>query len=225
MLSFSKTTGYAVLALGCLEASGGKWVLSQQISACTGVPMPYLRKILHSLSKAGLVDTKRGYQGGFCLARPADEIRLIDVIEAVEGIPEKTPCLLGLTDCNDSAPCPLHPYAGKLRDEIRRRLEETTVASVAEYARLVRSELLRCRPNPRLENDDDVAGTSVDPVVGGQLEQILPHLGPFGATSEACDPSGSCGCSPPADSNNQAERTDDTSASTDSNGPSPEVSA
>ncbi|GAB6166014.1 hypothetical protein JCM19992_20140 [Thermostilla marina] len=197
MLSFSKTTGYAVLALGCLEASGGKWVLSQQISACTGVPMPYLRKILHSLSKAGLVNTKRGYQGGFCLAKPADEIRLIDVIKAVEGLPEKPLCLLGLTECNDSAPCPLHPYAGKLRDEVRRRLEETTVASVAEYAKMVQADLIRCRPNPRLEENDE-STAAVEAAIGTRLEQILPHLGPFGTTAEPCGPSGSCGCSPQA---------------------------
>lgn len=145
MLSFSRTTGYAILALGCLESSRGAWVLSKQINSCTNIPMPYLRKILHALSKAGLVETKRGYHGGFRLARPAGEIPLAEVIAAVEGLPEHPRCLIGFSQCNDQAPCPLHPYAEQLREELARRLDETTVATVAEYARTIHSDLLRCQ--------------------------------------------------------------------------------
>ena len=65
MLSLSQTTGYAVLAMGCIGSWKGDWVRSEAIHECTGVPKPYLRKLLYALGQAGLLETKRGYEGGF----------------------------------------------------------------------------------------------------------------------------------------------------------------
>ncbi|MHC5013665.1 MAG: RrF2 family transcriptional regulator [Planctomycetota bacterium] len=71
MLSLSHTTGYAILALACLEGAGGRWVLSTEIAELTGTPRPYLSRVLHTLRRSGLVRAKRGYRGGFALARAA----------------------------------------------------------------------------------------------------------------------------------------------------------
>ncbi|GAB6166344.1 hypothetical protein JCM19992_23440 [Thermostilla marina] len=183
MLAFSRTTGYAILALGCLERTQGAWVLSKQINACTGIPMPYLRKILHALGKAGLVETKRGYQGGFRLAQPAGEIRLIDVITAVEGEIAEKVCILGLRECNDKAPCPLHSYAGELRQELLEKLRNTSVADVGDYARSVHSELLRCatRGETAYLRPVDSLGM-IDASLSGQIAVELPTV-PRGETT------------------------------------------
>ncbi|MHC4710827.1 MAG: RrF2 family transcriptional regulator, partial [Planctomycetota bacterium] len=99
MLSLSQTTGYAILALSCLVEDQDRWVLSRDIAATTEIPGPYLSRVLHALGRSGLIRTKRGYRGGFALARPASRISLLDVAEAVEGRDWKAPCLLGLTSC------------------------------------------------------------------------------------------------------------------------------
>jgi Rrf2 family iron-sulfur cluster assembly transcriptional regulator len=145
MLSFSHTTGYAILALGCVESGNGHWVLSQQIHKCTGIPMPYLRKVLNALGQAGLIRTKRGYRGGFVLARPATEITLTDVVEAMERENPIPDCLLGLPGCSDATPCPLRSFWREERAKIERQLRDVTVAEAAECVRTARWGKL-CRP-------------------------------------------------------------------------------
>ncbi len=135
MLSLSQTTGYAVLALGCLEECGGRLVLARDIAACTGIPLPYLSKLLHTLRGRGLIHGKRGYRGGFSLSRPAARISLAEVAEAVEGPQWLPDCLLGLTDCTPEVLCPTYAFWKVERKKIERELRRTTLADVAAFLR------------------------------------------------------------------------------------------
>jgi Rrf2 family protein len=136
MLSLSQTTGYAILALSCLEEGDGQnWILARDIAECTGIPKPYLSKILHSLQGSGLIRTKRGYRGGFSLVRPADEISLMEIAEAVEGASCLTGCLLGLADCSEEKSCPTHSFWVEERQRIRKALSSTTLKDVAGFER------------------------------------------------------------------------------------------
>lgn len=136
MLSLSQTTGYAILALSCLEVGDGEnWILARDIAACTGIPKPYLSKILHSLLGSGLIRTKRGYRGGFSLARPSSGISLLEIAEAVEGAGVLDGCLLGLAECSEEVACPAHEFWSRERERIRRRLGGTTLKDVARFER------------------------------------------------------------------------------------------
>ena len=115
MLALSQTTGYAVLALSCLDGCGDRWVLAKNISECTGISLPYLSKMLHALTGSGVIVAKRGYRGGFQLAQPADQITLLEVVEAVEGQAWMPRCLLGLDECSDQRACPTHEFWKKQR--------------------------------------------------------------------------------------------------------------
>jgi Rrf2 family iron-sulfur cluster assembly transcriptional regulator len=148
MLSFSQTAGYAVLALGCIGSWKGDWVLSKQVHKCTGIPMPYLRKILFALGKAGLIVAKRGYQGGFVLARPPQEISLLEVVRAVEHDKPGVDCLLGLAGCCDATPCPLRGFWQKERARIDTRLARTSLVKAAESIRAARWGKLTVCPPP-----------------------------------------------------------------------------
>jgi Rrf2 family iron-sulfur cluster assembly transcriptional regulator len=133
MLSLSQTTGYAIRALCCLERSDGRLVRARQIADCTGIPKPYLSKTLHILGRSGLIRTKRGYQGGFVLAHPARRIRLLDIVEAVEGEAWQPRCLLGMADCSDQRNCPTHEFWKVERERIRAELARLTLAAVAKF--------------------------------------------------------------------------------------------
>jgi Rrf2 family protein len=147
MLSLSQTSGYAVLALGCIGSWKGEWVLSKDIHKCTGVPMPYLRKILFALGKAGLIQAKRGYQGGFILARAPNKITLLDVVRAVEHEKPGEDCLLGLAGCSDATPCPMRSFWQKQRARIEAKLDSVTLAKAAESVRAARwGKLTACPP-------------------------------------------------------------------------------
>jgi Rrf2 family protein len=131
MLSFSRTTGYAVLALTCIGSWKGQRVLAGQIHKCTGVPMPYLEKILFLLGRHGLVQSKRGHRGGFVLARPAEEISLLDVVFAIEHNKSPTDCVLGLAGCADEDPCQLRAVWPKIWAQIEVELRGITIADAA----------------------------------------------------------------------------------------------
>ncbi len=138
MLSFSQTSGYAVLALGCIGSCDGKRVFSKEIHECTGIPTPYLRKILFSLGKSGLIEAKRGYRGGFVLARSPGEITLLDVVRAVEHDEHVSECLLSLAGCSDETPCPIRAFWQKERARIEAELQSITVAQAADSIRTSR---------------------------------------------------------------------------------------
>jgi Rrf2 family protein len=75
---------YAVRAAVELAAAG-ELVTAEHIAQAQGIPVNFLENILSELRRGGIVDSRRGQQGGYTLARPAAEISLADVIRAVEG--------------------------------------------------------------------------------------------------------------------------------------------
>ncbi len=151
MLSLSQTSGYAILALACLDQVSEQYILAKDIAACTGIRLPYLSKILYALSQAGLVDSKRGYRGGFRLVRPADELSIAEIVDAIDGPDWCNACLLGFASCSDERACPTHSFWSEERRRIRALMERITVREVAEFERQNPEKLGQCRCRP----DDD----------------------------------------------------------------------
>jgi Rrf2 family transcriptional regulator, iron-sulfur cluster assembly transcription factor len=135
MFSLSQTTGYAILALGFLDKCGGQLVLAKDITYATGIPLPYLSKILNALTRTGLIVGKRGYQGGFALSRPADKISLFDVTQAVEGQNWMPNCPLGIIGCSKKPLCPIHDFWMDQRTKIYAELRRITLADMSAYVR------------------------------------------------------------------------------------------
>lgn len=85
-MKISKTTGYALVSAGyiarhCQEGL----VLASIISKQCDIPLSYLLKVLEQLVKANILRSKKGPRGGFTLARPAEDITILEIIEAIEG--------------------------------------------------------------------------------------------------------------------------------------------
>ncbi len=102
----------------------------REIAKQTGLPEPYLAKIVRQLVSAGLVRAYRGPGGGITLSRPPHAINLWDIVRAMEGSPDTDWCLLGLQACSEQTPCPVHHQFAPIRADTRRLLEETTLASL-----------------------------------------------------------------------------------------------
>ena len=121
---------YAVRAAVELAAAGDL-VTAEQVADAQGIPLNFLENILRDLRRAGVVESRRGQQGGYTLARSAEEISLADVIRAVEG---------PLATVRGQAPEDL-AYAGSaerlgevwvaLRAAVRSVLEQVSLADVA----------------------------------------------------------------------------------------------
>jgi len=147
MLSMSKTTGHAIRAMCCLDRSKDRLVRARQIADCTGMPKPYLSKILHALGRSGLITTKRGRRGGFALARPAWQISLLDIVEAVEGTAWQEGCLLGISECTDERSCPTREFWKVERERIRAELARLTLVKVSEFE-AAGGRARECSPRP-----------------------------------------------------------------------------
>jgi Rrf2 family protein len=81
----SAKVDYAVRASIALAAAGPGPVKGDRIAEAQGIPLRFLENILGELKHAGLVASQRGQEGGYWLAKPADEITLAEIIRAVEG--------------------------------------------------------------------------------------------------------------------------------------------
>jgi Rrf2 family protein len=125
-----QTTSYAVLALSCLARNGGIWRQIDDISACIGIPKPYLAKVLHSLPRSGIVAAKRGYGGGYRLRHAARAIRLLDILEAMEGHAIEGLCMLGTARCSDERACLVHRFWKTTRTHCLTSLERVTLADL-----------------------------------------------------------------------------------------------
>jgi Rrf2 family iron-sulfur cluster assembly transcriptional regulator len=109
----------------------------RDIAERTALPQPYLEQILLALKGAGLVRSKRGVGGGYVLARPADQIRLSEIVSAVDG-----PITLGDFgqphqdgSCDHEGQCVLLGIWNKAGDHMRTYLEGFTLANIADIAR------------------------------------------------------------------------------------------
>jgi Rrf2 family protein len=128
-----------------MEGCGERWVLAKEMAQCAGIPLPYLSKTLHALGGSGLIEAKRGYRGGFRLAKPAGRITLLDIAEAVEGEGWLPRCLLGLESCTDDRACPTHTFWTKQREKIEAELRRRTLCDVARFERNRRARLGVCK--------------------------------------------------------------------------------
>ncbi len=104
-----------------------------EIARSTGSPRNYLGKILLQLSRHGLVESRKGLGGGFRLARPAAEIRLIDVMASIEDVSRWSACVFTSGICSDTQPCMVHTRWSNARDAFLTFLHDTTVAELARH--------------------------------------------------------------------------------------------
>jgi len=99
MLSLTRKTDYALVALAELARRAPQRISARKLAECVRVPLPVLANILHQLLNRGLVCSTRGPQGGYLLARDPDRISLAQVIDAIEGGFRLAVCCHDLSGC------------------------------------------------------------------------------------------------------------------------------
>lgn len=108
-LELTKRGDYAVRAMLALARGSGNGLLSaRRISDAMVIPVRFLPQVLGDLQRAGLVEAAPGRAGGYRLARPAAEVTLLDVVEAVEGDSRRRTCVLRGGPCGLDGHCDVH---------------------------------------------------------------------------------------------------------------------
>ncbi|HED06235.1 MAG TPA: Rrf2 family transcriptional regulator [Ignavibacteria bacterium] len=130
---FSKKCEYGLQAVLYL-AAGMEWGVTsaEVISKKLNIPKEFISKILQSLTKSGIIYSKKGKSGGFALAKDPKNIRLIDVVEAIDGLSIFESCVLGFPECSPEDPCPVHDKWGELRNNAYNMLSDETIDQFAE---------------------------------------------------------------------------------------------
>lgn len=131
---FSKSCEYAIRAVIfiCTKKEENKVVKIQEIAEAVGAPVYYTSKILQQLSRLKIMGSLKGQNGGFYMGQEHKEIRLIDIVNAIDGDKIFNGCALGLSSCSETKPCPLHAQFKSIRKEIKDMLESTTIHDLSK---------------------------------------------------------------------------------------------
>jgi Rrf2 family protein len=113
----------------------------KEIAAAEGIPSHFLAKILQQLARKGLLASTKGPTGGFCLKGSSRDMRLVDIVSAVDGLSHYQQCIGGHPLCSDDALCPMHDGWKALHSRIMDYLEKTTIGSLETKLRRKRKEL------------------------------------------------------------------------------------
>jgi len=130
---FSKKCEYGLQGTLYLAANTDKGpISSDEIAEVLQIPKEFVSKILQSLTKHDIIGSKKGKAGGFFLKKPANEVKLIDIVAAIDGTDIFESCVLGFPQCSPDHPCPVHDRWGTLRDEAFTMLSSETLDQLTE---------------------------------------------------------------------------------------------
>jgi Rrf2 family protein len=134
MLSLTKKSEYALIAICHLARVHERVVSAREIAELHQVPLPLLMNILKQLNQAGCVNSVRGARGGYTLAVPPQTLTLAAVLRAVEGPVRLVNCApigIGSRVCERAGVCSIRSPIHKLHHQFLQFLDEVTVSDIA----------------------------------------------------------------------------------------------
>lgn len=134
-MQITRQADYALRAMIYLAQSPPQERISTgKIAKAQHIPSSFLAKIISQLSIAGLLNTSRGARGGVQLSKPADEITLLEVVEAIDGPVKINECVGETGHCEYEETCPMAPIWKDIHEELVKRLRGTSIGALAKKA-------------------------------------------------------------------------------------------
>lgn len=132
-MKLTKAGEYAIRTVLYLAGKDPALVIKKsEVAEAMSIPSHFLSKIAQTLSRAGILMIRQGAAGGYRLARPAEEITLLKVIEAVEGEIMFNDCLVGEGMCHRSDICAVHNVWVTVKSKVRETLAGVSFAQLAD---------------------------------------------------------------------------------------------
>lgn len=131
---FSKACEYALRATLyiSIRSVDGSRLGIPEIAKQIDAPVAFTAKILQTLAREKVISSAKGPNGGFFLDPTAKPVLLNSIVKAIDGNDDVLhACALGLKECSDKFPCPIHYEVKEYRDHLRRVMKETTVQQLA----------------------------------------------------------------------------------------------
>ena len=136
MLRLSKMTDYGTLVLAQMSRRPDAVHTAAELSDATQVGAPTVSKLLKQLTRGGLLNSQRGANGGYALARPPAEITAADIIDAIEGHVGITECATDHSNCELEANCHVGTAWQRINVAIREALRDVTLMELARPSQL-----------------------------------------------------------------------------------------
>lgn len=133
MLKITKQTDYGIVLLTQLAAQPARLFAAPELASEVRLPVPIVSKILKLLTRAGVLSSHRGAKGGYTLARPAAEVSIAAVIDALEGPIALTECIDGAPgECHQEPVCPQRGNWQVINRALRQALDDITLADMTQ---------------------------------------------------------------------------------------------
>jgi FeS assembly SUF system regulator len=136
MLRLTKKADYSLIALKHLAARRGEpgvnAVSAKEVADSYGIPLPLLSKILQKLTKAGLLVSEHGTNGGYRLSRDPRQISALEVIRVIDGPIILTECFTRHNHCDHSTRCSVREPLRRIHEGILRLLESVTIQDMLQ---------------------------------------------------------------------------------------------
>jgi Rrf2 family transcriptional regulator, iron-sulfur cluster assembly transcription factor len=131
---FSKACEYGIRAMIFIaqQSQQGERIGLKDIAQGIDSPEAFMAKIMQALSRQGLVQSIKGPNGGFYMDTRGLKVTLAEVVLAIDGDQLFHGCGLGLPECNEKKPCPIHDEFKLIRNKIKSLLETTQVGEFNE---------------------------------------------------------------------------------------------
>jgi len=127
-----KSSEYAIRCLVYMAGRKEELCSVKQLSERLDIPYKFLGRLMAQLGNEGVVESVRGKNGGYRIARPLDRIHMADVVDIVEGMENYDRCILGFDRCDDENPCAMHGFWTEHKDGIQRMMREVSLAQMIE---------------------------------------------------------------------------------------------
>jgi Rrf2 family protein len=131
---FSKACEYALRAALYISVKGvkGSRLGIPEIAKKIDAPVAFTAKILQTLSREGIISSIKGPNGGFFIGPNAQPVSLAAIVKAIDGSDDVLhTCTLGLKECSDKFPCPIHHEVKHYKEHLRKVMREATVQGLA----------------------------------------------------------------------------------------------
>lgn len=138
----STRSQYGMRALVEIALSGDEPVSLKSVSERQGISQHYLEQIVATLRRHGLVDSVRGAQGGYRLARPMNAISALEVVELMEGSVAPVACIDDAASCDHTGQCSTESLWRRVDGAVRDVLAATSLADLVSERRLLQLEPL-----------------------------------------------------------------------------------
>ncbi|AEL23976.1 RrF2 family transcriptional regulator [Cyclobacterium marinum] len=131
---FSKACEYGIRAVIYIWSKSADGVKLGVKDICKEIDTPefFTAKILQSLAKQNLISSTKGPNGGFYISKEQENMKLLAVVEAIDGDKLFRGCGLGLKHCNENHPCPIHDDYKIIRENLVKLLSEKTIRELAK---------------------------------------------------------------------------------------------